>query len=187
MLRTAGYSGASARVIAKEAGATSASVFYHFGGVDQLLLAALDRSSAERMTLHRETVASVRSLEALFEAGEKIYRDDVEGGHIGLFTELVAAALAKPELRAPLIERAEPWVDFVEEALDRVLAGSPLGRLTPPRDLANAAITFYLGANLFTVLDPDRSRTSSIFGMFRRVAARAKLLTLRLPGKRGSR
>lgn len=184
VLRTSGYGGASARVIARAAGANSALVFYHFGSVDQLLLAALDRSSAERMALHRETVAEVRTLEALVEAAERIYRDDVEGGHITLFTELVAAALAKPELRGPLTERAEPWVDFVEATLQRVIGGTALARLMPPRDLANAAITFYLGANLFTVLDPDRSRIESLFGMVRRIAPRARLLTMRLPGRR---
>ncbi len=186
VLRTVGYGGASARVIAKEAEANSALVFYHFGSVDQLLLAALDRSSAERMELHRVTVEPVRTLEELVEAAERIYQDDLAGGHITLFTELVAAALAKPELRTELIQRAQPWADFVEETLDRVLAGSALARLMPPRDLANAAITFYLGANLFTVLDPDRSRTQSLFSMMRRVAPRAKLLTLRLPGRRGT-
>ena len=184
VLRTAGYGGASARVIAKAAEVNSALVFYHFGSVDQLLLAALDRSSAERMALHRVTVEGVRTLEDLVEAAERIYHDDVEGGHITLFTELVAAALAKPELRSAVTERAEPWVDFVEETLNRVLAGSALARLMPPRDLANAAITFYLGANLFTVLDPDRSRIQSLFSMVRRVAPRAKLLTMRLPGRR---
>jgi AcrR family transcriptional regulator len=184
VLRTVGYGGASARVIAKAAEVNSALVFYHFGSVDQLLLAALDRSSAERMALHRVTVEDVRSLEDLVAAAERIYHDDVEGGHITLFTELVAAALAKPELRGPLAERAEPWADFVEATLQRVLGGSALARLMPPRDLANAAITFYLGANLFTVLDPDQSRTQSLFAMTRRVAPRARLLTMRLPGRR---
>jgi len=184
VLRTAGYGGASARVIAKAADVNSALVFYHFGGVDQLLLAALDRSSAERMALHRATVQDVRTLEALVDAAERIYHDDMEGGHITLFTELVAAALAKPELREPLMQRTQPWVDFIEATLDRVLAGSALARLMPPRDLANAAITFYLGANLFTVLDPDRSRIQSVFSMMHTVAPRAKLLTMRLPGRR---
>jgi AcrR family transcriptional regulator len=186
VLRTAGYGGASARVIAKEAGVNSALVFYHYGSVDQLLLAALDRSSAERLAVHRKSVENVRTLEGLVEVGEQIYRDDLEGGHIVLFTELVAAALARPELRAPIIERAQPWTDFIEATLERVLGGSPLGRMLPARDLANAAITFYLGANLFAVLDPDRSRTLSVFAMGRRVAPRAKLLTLRLPGRRSA-
>ncbi|MEV0373981.1 TetR/AcrR family transcriptional regulator [Streptomyces sp. NPDC050636] len=183
VLKTQGYSGVSARTIAKEAGVNSALVFYHFGGVDQLLLAALDRSSAERMALHTVTVADVKTLEELAEAATRIYRDDLDGGHIALFSELVTAAVAKPELRGPVSQRAEPWQAFIEETLERVIGGTALARLTPPRDLANAAITFYLGVNLFTVLDEDRSRTDSVFAMVRRLAPRAKLLTMRLPSR----
>ncbi|MFG2191739.1 TetR/AcrR family transcriptional regulator [Streptomyces sp. NPDC048639] len=186
VLKAHGYGGTSARTIAKEAGVNSALVFYHFGGVDPLLLAALDRSSAERMALHRATVADVGTLEELAEAATRIYRDDLEGGRITLFTELVAAAIAKPELREQVARRAEPWHQFIEDTLERVIGGTPLARLTPPRDLANAAITFYLGVNLFTVLDTDRSRTDSVFAMAQRLAPRARLLTMRLPSRRRS-
>ncbi|MFD0891067.1 TetR family transcriptional regulator, partial [Streptosporangium algeriense] len=48
-VRTEGYAGASARAIAKAAGVNSALIFYHFGGVDPLLLAALDRASEQRI------------------------------------------------------------------------------------------------------------------------------------------
>ncbi|KJY41704.1 TetR family transcriptional regulator [Streptomyces sp. NRRL B-1568] len=185
VLRTQGYGRASARTIAREAGVNSALVFYHFGGVDALLLAALDSSSAERMARHTATVARVNSLEELVEAATRIYRDDLEGGHITLFSELVAAAVAKPELREELRRRAEPWLAFVEETLERVVGGTALARLMPPRDLANAALTFYLGANLFSVLDADRSRTESVFAMVRRLAPRAKLLTIRRPVRLG--
>ncbi|MGP4000952.1 TetR/AcrR family transcriptional regulator [Streptomyces sp. 8N706] len=184
VLRAQGYGGTSARAIAKEAGVNSALVFYHFGGVDQLLLAALDRSSAARMARHTSTVAEVRTLEELAEAATRVYRDDVDGGHIALFSELVAAAVGKPELREPLAQRAQPWLAFIEATLERVIGGTALARLTPPRDLAHAAMTFYLGVNLFTVLDADRSRTDSVFAMARRLAPRAKLLTRRLPGPR---
>ncbi|WP_106401543.1 TetR/AcrR family transcriptional regulator [Actinocorallia populi] len=183
-LRTEGYAGTSARTIAKSAGCNSALVFYHFGGVDPLLLAALDRSSAQRMAAHREAAAQARTLEELVEAATAIYRTDLEGGHITLFTELVGAGIARPELRKEIVERAEPWIDFVEQTLDRVIGGSPLAALLPPRDLAYAAITFYLGVNLFTHLDADRTRTEALFGLAARVAPRARLLTLRLPRRR---
>ncbi|MFC5720303.1 TetR/AcrR family transcriptional regulator [Streptomyces gamaensis] len=187
VLRTQGYAKSSARTIAKEAGVNSALVFYHFGGVDQLLFAALDRSSAERMEVLADAVADVRTLEELVAAGTTIYRHDLEAGHLTLFSELVAAAVAKPELREEIRVRAEPWIDFIEQILERVIGGTPLGRLTPPRDLANAAITFYLGVNLFAVLDADRSRTESVFAMARRVAPRVRFLTRRLPARLGRR
>ncbi|GAA2729993.1 TetR/AcrR family transcriptional regulator [Actinocorallia aurantiaca] len=183
-LRTEGYAGTSARTIAKAAGCNSALVFYHFGGVDPLLLAALDRSSEARMAAHRKAAEEARTLEELVEAATAIYRTDLEGGHITLFTELVGASIARPELRKEIVDRAEPWIEFVEQTLERVIGGSPLAKLMPPRDLAYAAITFYLGVNLFTHLDADRTRTEALFGLAARVAPRARLLTLRLPGRR---
>ncbi|GAA0474122.1 TetR/AcrR family transcriptional regulator [Streptomyces sp. NPDC046215] len=187
VLRTQGYNKSSARTIAKEAGVNSALVFYHFGGVDPLLFAALDQSSAERMAVLTEAVADCRTLEDLVVAGTRVYRHDLDAGHLTLFAELVAAAVAKPELREEIRTRAEPWMAFIEATLERVIGGSPLARLTPPRDLANAAITFYLGVNLFTVLDADRSRTESVFAMARRLAPRARLLTRRLPARLGGK
>jgi AcrR family transcriptional regulator len=183
-LRTEGYAGTSARTIAKAAGCNSALIFYHFGGVDPLLLAALDRSAEQRMAAHRAAVTGAKTLEDLVEAATAIYRTDIEGGHITLFSELVGASIARPELREEIVVRAEPWIEFVEQTLDRVIGGSPLAKLMPPRDLAYAAITFYLGVNLFTHLDADRTRTEALFGLAARVAPRARLLTMRLPRRR---
>lgn len=183
-VRTEGYAGTSARTIAKAAGCNSALIFYHFGGVDPLLLAALDRSSEERMAAHSASVADVRTLEELVEAATAIYRADIEGGHITLFSELVGASIARPDLRKEIVDRAEPWIEFVEQTLERVIGGSPLAKLMPPRDLAYAAITFYLGVNMFTHLDADRTRTEALFSLAVRVAPRAKLLTMRIPRRK---
>lgn len=182
VLRQEGYAKASARTIAGAAGVNSALVFYHFGGVDPLLLAALDRSSEQRMLMHRPVAESARTVEQLVEAAAQIYRADVEGGHITLFTELVAASVSKPELRPEINSRAEPWLAFIEQTWDRVVGGTPLGRMLPAREVAYGAITFYLGVNLFSVLDEDSTRTDAVFALAGRMAPRAKLLTMRLPG-----
>ncbi|NYH53457.1 AcrR family transcriptional regulator [Nocardiopsis arvandica] len=186
VLREEGYAGASARAIATRAEANSALVFYHFGGVDQLLLAALDRSSAERMAMYREVTARASTLEELVEAAMRIYRTDLERGYVTEFSELVAAAVTKPELREEIRARSEPWIAFIEHEWNRVLGGSALGRLLPAREVAYGAITFYLGVNLFSVLDEDHSRTEAVFGLAAGLAPRAKLLTLRLPRRGGN-
>ncbi|MDS1269519.1 TetR/AcrR family transcriptional regulator [Lipingzhangella sp. LS1_29] len=187
VLREQGYARASARSIATTAGVNSALVFYHFGSVDQLLLAALDRSSEQRMAAHRARAAQAHTLEDLVEVAVDIYRADAAGGHLTLFAELVAASVSKPELRPEISRRAQPWMDFVAAEWERVLGGSPLGRLLPAPDVANAAITLYLGINLFSVLDEDQQRTEAVFDLARELAPRAKLLTLRLPGRKGTR
>ncbi|WP_214412637.1 TetR/AcrR family transcriptional regulator [Sphaerisporangium fuscum] len=185
-LRTEGYAGTSARTIAKAAEVNSALVFYHFGGVDQLLLAALDRSSEQRMAAYQAAAGRASTLEELVAVATEIYRADIEGGHITLFSELVGASIARPELREEIVKRSEPWIEFVEQTLERVIGGSPLAKLLPPRELAYASITFYLGVNLFTHLDADRSRTEALFSLAERVAPRAKLLTVRLPRRRAN-
>ena len=48
-LKDVGYAGASARAIAERAGSNQGLVFYHFGSVANLLLAALDAVSADRL------------------------------------------------------------------------------------------------------------------------------------------
>ncbi|WP_327091705.1 TetR family transcriptional regulator [Nonomuraea sp. NBC_01738] len=183
-LRAEGYAGTSARTIAKAAGVNSALVFYHFGGVDPLLLAAFDRAADTRMTAYRARAGEARTLEELVEAATEIYRADLAGGHITVVAEMVGASIAKPELRAEIVKRTDPWIDLIEETLERVIGGSPLAKLLPPRELAYAAITFYLGANLFTHLDADRGRTEAMFDLAGRLAPRAKLLTVRLPRRR---
>ncbi|GAA4919976.1 TetR family transcriptional regulator [Streptomonospora salina] len=181
VLREDGYTAASARTVAATAGVNSALVFYHFGGVDPLLLAALDRSSAERMAMHQPVAARAATLEELVEAAIEIYRTDLRHGYTAEFCELAAAAVTKPQLRTEISTRADPWIAFVEEHWERVVGGSPLGRLLPAREVAHGAITYYLGVNFFSVLDEDSSRTEAVFGLAERLAPRARLLTMRLP------
>jgi AcrR family transcriptional regulator len=60
-LRETGYAGASAREIASRAGYSQALVFYHFGSVNELLLAALDEVSSRRMAVYRSLHAGSSS------------------------------------------------------------------------------------------------------------------------------
>ena len=56
-LRTAGFAGASARAIAAAGGFNQALIFYHFGSLDDLLLAALDATAAARLARYEAAVA----------------------------------------------------------------------------------------------------------------------------------
>ncbi len=169
-LREVGYAGTSTREIARRGSFNSALISYYFQGLHDLLLQALDHSSRARLQRYSEAVAEAGSLEELVAVAKQIYREDLEGGHITLFSEMVAASLAHPELGPRLIERAEPWIDFVEDAIRKVAADSPLFELLPPRDLAYAIICFYLGVNLMTHLDRDNARIEAVFDLANRLA-----------------
>ena len=55
-LKEEGFAGASARAIARRAGCNQGVIFYHFGSVANLLLAALDAVSETRRTHYQEAV-----------------------------------------------------------------------------------------------------------------------------------
>lgn len=162
-LKDVGYAGTSIREIGRRGGFNSALISYYFGGLHKLLLAALDHSSEIRMRRYTQAVDEAAGLEELMLVARQIYREDVEGGHITIFTELVAASLAHRELGPELIARAEPWLDFVEGAIRKAAGDSPLLQLLPPREMAYGILCFYLGVNLMTQLDPDSSRVDTFF------------------------
>src|SRR3954452_4726178 len=80
-VKTKGYAGTTARAIASRAGVNQALVFYHFGGVDDLLLAALDASAAERLARYTAVMAAAGTTGEKIAAARSLYREDVEGGH----------------------------------------------------------------------------------------------------------
>src|SRR3989442_452877 len=86
--------------------------------------------------------------------------------------QILEAALA-------MIERMQPWIELVEEALRKGLGQTPLAALVPLRDLAYAVVTFYLGVNLVTHLDEGGNRTEALFTRFEQLAP---LLGALLPG-----
>jgi len=169
-LRSKGFNGASARAIARAGGFNSALIFYYFGTLHNLLLAALDRSSEVRMRRYREAAEKAESLEQLAEVATQIYREDVDGGHITIFSELVGASLSHPELAPEIVARAEPWLEFVEEIIGRFLKGSAFEQILPKRDLAFALVALYMGFNLLTHLDDDHERIDSSFALARSLA-----------------
>lgn len=169
-LKEVGYAGTSIREIARRGGFNSALISYYFGGLHGLLLAALDHSSEIRMRRYAQAVEEATTLEELMAIARQIYREDVEGGHITIFTEMVAASLAHRELGPELVARAEPWLDFVEGAIRKAGGDSPLLQLLPAREIAYGILCFYLGVNLMTQLEPDSARVEELFELANRLA-----------------
>ena len=173
-----GYSRTSARVIATIGRFSPALIFYHYGTVDDLLVASLERSSASRLSRYEAVVDHTDSPAALLRLLDRAYREDVESGHVRAVSELVAAAVARPNLAEKVVPLIEPWLELVERAARLALADSPLANVLPPRRLALAAVTFYLGANLLTQLQPQGGDMEELLGA---VADAAPLLELLKP------
>lgn len=177
ILKRHGYAGASARTIAAEGGFNQALIFYHFGSVRNALLAALDRTSAERMEAYRAAAAEASDVPALVAVAGTIYRDDLAAGHITVIAELIAGASADPELGPEIVSRIAPWIDFAREQIERVTGASPLAQLVPAEDAAYAIVAQFLGLEMLTHLDGSTDRAERLFDL---AASFAGIVTLGL-------
>jgi AcrR family transcriptional regulator len=184
VLKANGYAGASARAIAAEGGFNQALIFYHFGAVRNVLLAALDRTSADRMTAYREAAAEAVDIPALVAVAGTIYREDLGSGHITVLAELIAGASADPGLGPEIVERITPWIEFAREQFERVTDGSPLGQLVPADDAAYAIVAQLLGLEMLTHLDGSTERAERLFQLAASFAGVLALGTDMLGGAR---
>jgi AcrR family transcriptional regulator len=175
-LKRDGFAGASARSIASTGGFNQALIFYHFGSVHRLLLAALDETSAQRMAEYRTATAEVQDLSDLVAIAARVYREDLESGHIKVLAEMIAGASSVPELGPLIAERIEPWVAFAQERIEAVWAGSPLAGMVSASDVAYAVVGLYLGVELLSHLEGDTSRADRLFAMSQAAASLGGLL-----------
>src|SRR5881227_2084733 len=81
-LRQDGFGGASARSIAARAGCNQGLVFYHFGSVVGLLLAALDEVSELRLARYSTAVGGARGPSELVRVAADIFREDLDAGYV---------------------------------------------------------------------------------------------------------
>jgi AcrR family transcriptional regulator len=169
-LKEKGFAGTSTRAIAAAGGFKSGLIFYYFPTRDDLLIAALEHASAERLERYGQEVADATSLAQLLALLERIYADDRESGFVRVVSEMVAGSVANPELGPRMVELVEPWILAAQAAAERVLAPTGLASVVSARQLAFAAVTFYLGANLLTQLVPDSTEVEEMLATGRRLA-----------------
>ena len=170
-LREEGFSGASARAIARRAGCNQGLVFYHFGSVTNLLLAALDEVSALRLARYQSAVAAVRDAGDLVATARSIFEEDLDAGYISVLAEMISGALSTPGLGAEVAARIAPWREFAAEAVRDTLADSPLAQLLAPEEVAHGIVALYLGLEMLAHLDGDRSNALALFGRAGQITA----------------
>ena len=166
-----GYAGASAREIARRAGCNQGLVFYHFGTVANLLLAALDEVSATRRVRYQAAVDRADGIGELVGAAAAVFEEDLDAGHMAVLAEMIAGASSTPGLAGEVAARIAPWRRFTAEALRGVLDASPLSTLVEPDDAAHAVVALYLGLELLAHLDGDRAPALALFDRARQLAA----------------
>ncbi|MEV4176222.1 TetR/AcrR family transcriptional regulator [Nonomuraea sp. NPDC049709] len=154
-LREQGLAGASARTIAAAAGVNQALVFYHFGSVDQLLAAACEHGSHQRIALYRDRFAAVTSLRELLDLGRALHAEERAEGSVAALSQLLAGSQSDQKLAPAVVAGLNLWIAEVEQALGRVLASSPLAEFVDVAGLAKATAAAFVGLELYEGVDTD--------------------------------
>jgi AcrR family transcriptional regulator len=182
-LKSRGFAGASAREIASTGGFNQALIFYHFGSVQNALLAGLDLVSERRLRAYQPVFERAETLAELAALARDIYREDLENGYVTVLGEMVAAGVSDRELGRRVVERIEPWIEMVERKVRALVAGSLFESMIAPRDLAFAIIALYLGIDMLSHLDGDQARAESLLDLGLRAAPLAQALLVPPSGK----
>ena len=174
-IRTEGMLGATARAIARTGEFNQASIYYHFGSINEAVLAGLKQMSEERLARYEKRMAEVASLSALVEVGAQLHREDVSSGTIHVLSQVMAAAAADELFAKEIGEIFQAWIDVVERSLQRAFGDSPLAAALPLPELARAVSALFLGIEL---LGPPVGRDESLLDA---VAAMVRVVEALLP------
>ena len=169
-IRVEGVVGTSARAIARAGGFNQALIFYHFGSVQQLLLAAVERISEQRMARYQERLEGVTTLAELVKVGVECHREDVHDGNIRVLSQMLAASSSSPELAGRLQGFFDPWVALVEGAVARVLAGTVYEGAVPVHDVAMGVVALFMGIELLNQLYDTQPSATVLFGAMGQLA-----------------
>lgn len=169
-VREQGLVGTSVRAIARTGDFNQALVFYHFGSVEELLLAALERANDRRIDRFRGRLEAVETLSDLVGIAIDLRANIDDPDHAALVA-IVAGWSRTSDVGKRVLETLRPWDELVEGALRRCLADTPFAQVVPTGDLAHAISALFLGIELMSRLDADDARTESLFNSLQAAAA----------------
>jgi AcrR family transcriptional regulator len=158
-----GYSRTTARAIAGAGGFTPGVIYYHFTDLDDLFVATAEFTSSARLARYRDEAHGVTGAVELVRRLRRLYAEDGAEGHIAAVQELVAAAAGSPTLAAQIRIETARWQDFAEEVIAGFLRDSPFAALVPVREVATAVVAAYLGMEMLSHLDADRTEPQTLF------------------------
>jgi hypothetical protein len=87
-----------------------------------------------------------------------------------VLAEMIAGASSTPGLGGAVAGRIAPWTDFARRAIQSAVGDSPIAQVLPIDDLAHAVVALYLGLEMLSHLDGDRSRPTALFDHGKRIA-----------------
>jgi AcrR family transcriptional regulator len=175
-LADVGIAGTSARAIAKRGDLNQALIFYHFGSVDDAVIAAVDHMSGERMGRHAAALAKAETLVDLVRIAKELHADDSRTNNMTVLAQAFAGAAGNPETGPKLYTSLERWSDMVTDSIRRVLEPYPAATIVPAELLGQSISALFLGIELLSDLDPERADAGRLFTSLEGAAVALQLL-----------
>jgi AcrR family transcriptional regulator len=165
-----GYARTTARAIAETGGFAPGVIYYHFDDLNDLFVATARYTSEARLARYRSETAEVTGATDLVRRLRTLYAEDAAEGHVAAVQELIAVANTAPGLAEVVRASTATWQDFAEGVVRDLVAGTPVEPLVPVREVAAAAVATYLGVEMLTHLQADRTGPQALFDAAERAA-----------------
>lgn len=172
-LREHGYSGVSARTVARAANVNQALIFYHFGSVNELISQACFMNTKDRVDLYRDRILGVDSITQLLEVGRFIHESESEAGNVAVLAQVLAAAQQNDELAVAAQRSLQVWMDVLYEVIAPLVDRSPLRGLVDSRIIAECAAAAFIGVELY---QGTKSSKADPFAALRPLAVAADVI-----------
>lgn len=148
VVRRDGIAGVSARSVARAGGFSQALIFYHFDSVEDLLVAACEHGSEERVAHWRDRLDRVRSLGELVDLAERLHADEQDAGNVTVLAQFLAGAQTHPALRQATRAALDVWVREVRPVVRRLVGDTVVEGIVDPDDLAELVADAFIGIEL---------------------------------------
>lgn len=158
-----GVVGASARAIARTGDFNQALIFYHFGSVDNAIVAAVSEMGSRRVEKHQGELEQATSLLELVRIARRLHQDAETTENMSVLVQAFAGAAGKDEMGPQLYVALEPWSEMMAATLDRVIGQSPIAQISSSREIADALRALFLGIEVIDDLDSSRRHAESMF------------------------
>jgi AcrR family transcriptional regulator len=159
-LRDKGIAGTSARVIAAAAGVNQALIFYHFGSVDELIVAACLEGTTARVALYQAQFTEVTSFRQLLELGRELHTQERGAGNVAVLAQVLAGAQQDSNLATAAQRALSLWIAEIEATLVRLLKGSPIAAVASAEGLARGIAASFIGIELFDGVDREGAESA---------------------------
>jgi AcrR family transcriptional regulator len=116
VLIVSGRDGLTTRRVAQAAGVNQGLVYHHFGSMEELMLAVLERFTGRLIERQRAMYATPMPFRAKWQKAMTYLEQDLTAGYPKVWLELQALSWNRPELRARVAEVNETWRQVLRDA-----------------------------------------------------------------------